>query len=75
MCAIDVHLRIQCSDQFSEVPVHNLVQTELAVESVVSTALLELFDTVFVQAVRVQHSEEDNNADGIRCESNLESER
>ena len=61
-----VHLRVQCSDMFSELLVDDVEQTELALESIVGTALLEVFDTVHVENVTVQHSPERNNEDEER---------
>lgn len=75
MCVIDVHLCIQCSDTFSEVLVNDDLQTELTVESVVSTALLELFDTVFVQTVKVRRAEKHFIMLNERDESGHEFER
>jgi len=51
-----VHLRVHCSDTFSEVFVGDEEQTELTIESIVSTALLEVFDTVQVENVTVSYS-------------------
>jgi len=51
-----VHLRVHCSDTFSEVLVGDEEQTELTIESIVSTALLEVFDTVQVENVTVSYS-------------------
>ncbi len=52
MCT--VLLRVQCSEKFSEVLVGDLERTELTIEDVVSTALLELFDTVCVEDITVR---------------------
>jgi hypothetical protein len=49
MCII--HIRVQCSDRFSELLVGNVQDAELTVESIVGTALLEVFDTVYVEDV------------------------
>jgi hypothetical protein len=62
MCT--VYLRVQCSDTFSEVFVDDTEHTELTVESIVGTALLEIFDTVHVDNVTVLHSQERNDGDG-----------
>ena len=43
MCVI--HICVQCSEQFSELLVNDVQSSELTVESVVGTALLEIFDT------------------------------
>ena len=61
-----VHMRVQCSDRFSELPVGDEEQDELTIESIVGTALLEVFDTVLVENVTVQHSPEHNDDDGER---------
>jgi len=61
-----VHMRVQCSDRFSEVLADDLEYTELTIESLVGTALLEVFDTVHVENVTVQHSPERNDGDGER---------
>jgi hypothetical protein len=58
-----VHMRVHCSDTFSEVLVGDVKGTELTIESIVSTALLEVFDTVLVENVTVQHYPERNNGD------------
>jgi len=54
-------MRVQCSDKFSEVPVDDLELAELTIESIVSTALLEIFDTVSVENVTVHHYPQRNN--------------
>ncbi len=59
-----VNVRVQCSDEFSEVIASDVDTTELTIESIVGTALLEVFDTVFVEDVRVHHSSERNDGDG-----------
>ena len=64
MCTI--HLRVHCSDKFTELLVSNLEDTELTIESIVGTALLEVFDTVHVENITVQHSSERNDGDGER---------
>jgi len=56
MCII--HVRVQCSDRFSEVITDDVENTELAIESILGTALLEVFDTVLVDSVTVQNSPE-----------------
>jgi hypothetical protein len=53
-------MRVQCSDTFSEVLVDDVEYTELTIESIVGTALLEVFDTVRVENITVQHSPERN---------------
>ena len=59
-----VQMRVQCSDRFSEVLVGDVEQTELTIESIVGTALLEVFDTVLVENVTVHDSRECNDGDG-----------
>ena len=54
MCTI--HMRVHCSDTFSEMLAGDVEHTELTIESLVSTALLEVFDTVLVEDVTVHHS-------------------
>lgn len=51
MCDITIH--IQCVGKYSEVLPDRPEETELVVEEVVSQALLEIFDTVLVDAVTV----------------------
>ncbi len=58
-----VQMCVQCSDTFSEVLVGDVEQTELTIESIVGTALLEVFDTVLVENVTVHHSGERNDED------------
>ena len=64
MCT--VHLRVQCSERFSEVIVSDVEQTELTIESIVGTALLEVFDTVLVENVTVHDSPGRDDGDGER---------
>ena len=64
MCII--HVRVNCSDRFSEVLVDDAEGTELTIESIVGTALLEVFDTVLVENVMVYDSPEHNDEDGER---------
>ena len=59
-----VHMRVRCSDRFSEVLVGDAEQIELTIESIVGTALLEVFDTVLVENVTVHDSGECNDGDG-----------
>lgn len=59
-----IHMSVQCSDRFTELLVDDVEDTELAIESIVGTALLEVFDTVLVENVIVHHSPERNNGDG-----------
>jgi hypothetical protein len=64
MCTVNV--RVKFSDTFSELFVGDVEFAELTIESIVGTALLELFDTVLVENVMVHHSPECNNGDGER---------
>jgi len=57
-------MRVQCSDRFSEVLVDDVEHTELTIESILGTALLEVFDAVVVENVTVHPSSEDNDEDG-----------
>jgi hypothetical protein len=58
MCIINV--RVHCPEKFSEVFVDDVESAEMAIESIVGTALLEFFDTVLVENVTVLHSSERN---------------
>ena len=64
MCMI--HMRVQCSDKFSELLVDDVENAELTIESILGTALLEVFDAVLVENVTVHPSPEDNDEDGWR---------
>jgi hypothetical protein len=44
--------------------IDDVEHTELTIESIVGTALLEVFDTVLVENVTVHHSRERNDGDG-----------
>ncbi len=59
-----VHMRVHCSDTFSELLVGDVEYAELTIESIVGIALLEVFDTVLVENVTVHHSSECSNGDG-----------
>ena len=61
-----VYMRVHCSDTFSEMLVGETEGTELAIESIVGTALLEFFDTVSVENVTVHHNQENNDKDRDR---------
>ncbi len=61
-----VHMRVHCSDTFSELLVGDVEYAELTIESIVGIALLEVFDTVLVENVTVHHSPECNDGDGER---------
>ena len=58
-------MRVQCSDRFTELLVDDVKNTELTIESIVGTALLEVFDTVLVENVTVQPSPESNYRDEV----------
>jgi hypothetical protein len=64
MCIVNV--RVKCSDTHSELLVGDVEYAELTIESIVGTALLEIFDTVLVENVTVHHSSERNGGDGER---------
>jgi hypothetical protein len=51
-----VHMRVHCSDKYSEWFVDDAELTELAIESIVGPALLEVFDAVQFENITVQHS-------------------
>ncbi|HZS78618.1 MAG TPA: hypothetical protein VFA41_18550 [Ktedonobacteraceae bacterium] len=51
MC--EIHIRVECSESVIDALVGSAKRTELAVESIVSTALLDVFDTVHVKDVTV----------------------
>jgi hypothetical protein len=53
-------MRVRCSDRFSEVLVDDTEYTELTIESIVGTALLEVFDDVRIENITVQQSPERN---------------
>lgn len=55
MCVI--HISVRCSDRFSELLVDDVQDAELTVESIVGTALLEVFDTVHVEGVTLLTSQ------------------
>jgi uncharacterized alkaline shock family protein YloU len=58
-----VNLRLQCSDKFSELLLGDVEHTELTIESIVGTALLEVFDVVQVENVTVQRSQRRKSGD------------
>ena len=60
-----VSLRVQCSDPFAEMLIRNADHTELTIESIVSTALAEVFDVVVVETVRIQQPVECENEDEV----------
>lgn len=51
-----VYMRVQCSDRNAEVFLDDVEGTELTIESLVSGALLEVFDSVQVEDVTFRHS-------------------
>lgn len=61
-----VNVRLNCPDTFTELPADDVMTTEMAIECIVSTALLEVFDAVFVDDVTVQPSPEDEDEYGER---------
>ena len=62
MCTI--HMRVQCSDRFSELLVDDVEFTELTIESIVGMALLEVFNAVVVEDVIVNPAPEDDDGCG-----------
>jgi hypothetical protein len=64
MCIVNV--RLKCSDTLSELLVGDVEYAELTIESIVGTALLEVFDTVLIENVTVYHSSDRNGGDGER---------
>lgn len=71
MCTI--HMRVHCSEKFSEVLVGEVEQTELAIESLVGTALLEFFGDVHVENVTVVPTQNESvvmeSDDSAGCEN------
>ncbi len=61
MCIIQIS--IQCSDRFSELLGDDVEHTELTIESIVGTALLEVFDTLLVENIIVHAPLERNDED------------
>ena len=61
-----VHMRVRCSETFSELIVDDVEYTELTIESILGTALLEVFDAVVVEDVTVRPSPEDDDGYGRR---------
>lgn len=70
-----VHVRVHCSDTLSEVLVDDVQGTELTIESIVGTALLEIFDTVLFENVTVHQSPEHNDGDGEQGQRGYENAR
>ena len=63
MCTI--HMRVQCSERFSEVLVDDVEYTELTIESILGTALLEVFDTVVFENITVRPAPEDDDGEDL----------
>lgn len=61
MCV--VNLRVRCPDSFTELIMDDVENAEMAIECLVSTALLEVFDAVFVENVTIHTSPAGNNED------------
>jgi hypothetical protein len=59
-----VDMRVQCSDTFSEVLAGDEKHIELTIESVVGTALLEVFDTIHVENILVRRGPGGYDDDG-----------
>ena len=57
MCVIQIN--VQCSEKFSELMIDELQDAELTIESIIGTALLELFDTVYIDDVQLFMSDSD----------------
>ena len=70
MCII--HMRVQCSDRFSELLVGDVEYAELTIENIVGLALLEVFDKVRIDNVTVHHSPEGSDGDGGRGSTGCE---
>jgi hypothetical protein len=62
MCV--VHMRIRCSDKYSELLVGDVEYAELTIESIVGTALLEVFNIVQFENVTVQQLPGPDDGDG-----------
>jgi hypothetical protein len=54
MCVI--HMRVQCSDTFNEVILDDVEQTELTVEALIGTALLQVFNEISVENITLKVS-------------------
>ena len=67
-----IHIRLRCPDQFSEFLGSDVEQAELMIENIVAEALLQFFDTVFVDAVTVQHVPECSDADVVQSSTSGE---
>ena len=58
-----IHIRLQCSEQ-SEVLAHNRQEAEVTIEDVISCSMLQLFDRVDVDEVRMTSSSEEEQRSG-----------
>ncbi|HLH61623.1 MAG TPA: hypothetical protein VKV20_08070 [Ktedonobacteraceae bacterium] len=58
-----VHVRVHCPDRNSELRPGDEQRNELIIEDIVSTALLQTFDTVLVDYVTINCSPEDDDGD------------
>lgn len=67
-----VHMRVRCSDKYSELPVGDAEYAELTIENIVGLALLEVFHTVQVENVTVQQSPGPDDEDGEQGSSECE---
>ena len=65
-----VHMRVRCSDKYSELLVDDVEYTELTIENLVSLALLEVFDTVEVENVTFQQQPGPDDSDASDEEQN-----
>lgn len=59
-----VYMRLRCSDKYSEWLVDDAERTELAIESILAPALLEVFDDVEFENITVRRSTQPDNGDG-----------
>lgn len=60
------HVHLCLPDTYSEIPVDDVEDAEMAIEAIVSTALLEVFDTVLVENVTIQQSSDSGDDHGKR---------
>ena len=63
MAMYTIHICVRCSDTSSESHIGDGERTELIVESVLGTALLEVFDTVLIENITVQHPQKRDEED------------
>ena len=62
-----IHIRVKYSEKFSEVLIDDVQDTELTIESIIGTALLEIFDTVYIDDVKLLTSQSTTmNSEGGR---------